>query len=156
MTDDPTSAGPAPVDWLAHDTALRTLRDRLQPSNKQAVFDRLRENGVTRVVVTFDGYGDSGQIEEVTATAGETAVALPPGEVDLRCARWGRPDPEVLSVPVKAALELLAYDYLEQTHDGWEINEGAFGEFVFDVAEGEITLEYSERFIETEVSEHVF
>ena len=52
------------------------------------------------------------------------------------------------------AIERLAYDLLEETHGGWENNEGAYGEFVFDVAERTIRLEYNERVMETEYSEH--
>ena len=42
---------------------------------------------------------------------------------------------------LEAAIETLVYDYLETTHPGWEINDGAFGTFVFDVAERTIERE---------------
>jgi hypothetical protein len=51
---------------------------------------------------------------------------------------------------------VLAYSFLRQTHEGWENNDGAFGDFTFDVAERSITLEYNERYTETNYSEHVF
>lgn len=156
MTQDTPSPILTADDWAARDAALHALRERIQPLNKQAVFDHLREAGVTDVVITFDGCGDSGQIEEVTARAGEVDVPLPSDELDLLVPKWGQPDPERRQVSVREALETQAYDYLEHVHDGWEINDGAFGTFVFDVAKGEITLEYNERFMETEVSEHVF
>ena len=34
---------------------------------------------------------------------------------------------------------------LEQTHGGWENNDGAYGEFTFDVAERTIKLDFNER-----------
>lgn len=50
----------------------------------------------------------------------------------------------------------MAYDLLEQTHAGWEDGEGAFGTFTFSVPDRTITLEHKERFIETELFEHMF
>src|SRR3546814_9296187 len=43
------------------------------------------------------------------------------------------------------AIEDLAYDLLRQTHCGWENNDGAYGEFTFDVTAGTITLDRSEE-----------
>jgi hypothetical protein len=43
-------------------------------------------------------------------------------------------------------VETLAYEVLAMTHCGWENNDGAFGDIVFDVAERTITLEYNERY----------
>jgi hypothetical protein len=54
------------------------------------------------------------------------------------------------------AIEQLAYDFLRETHDGWENNAGAYGDFYFDVAERTITLNYNERFEDSEYTQHVF
>ncbi len=59
-------------------------------------------------------------------------------------------------MPVRDAIEKLAYDFLEEVHDGWENEDGAYGEFVFDVAERTIRLEYNERVMTTSYSEHEF
>ena len=57
---------------------------------------------------------------------------------------------------VDEAVEQLAYDFLSETHGGWENNGGAYGEFTFDVAEGTITLDYNERYTATEFYSHEF
>jgi hypothetical protein len=57
---------------------------------------------------------------------------------------------------LQEAVETLAYDCLEDTHPGWEINHGAFGTFVFDVPDSSITLELHERYIEVNTSSHEF
>ena len=57
---------------------------------------------------------------------------------------------------VRDAIERLAYDFLEVTHDGWENSDGAHGDFIFDVAERAITLDYNERHMESDYSQHVF
>jgi hypothetical protein len=49
---------------------------------------------------------------------------------------------------LQEAIESLVYDYLEETHSGWENNDGAFGTFVFDVPGRLVTLEHNERYTE--------
>ena len=57
---------------------------------------------------------------------------------------------------VQEAVETLVYDLLRQTHGGWEINDGAYGEFVFDVAERTIKLDHNERYASSEKFSHEF
>jgi hypothetical protein len=47
---------------------------------------------------------------------------------------------------VEEAVVELCYGYLEQEHDGWEINDGAFGEFTLNVTELRIALNFNARF----------
>ena len=108
------------------------------------------------MLVTFDGYGDSGQIENIEAKAGDAVVAMPAGEVEIAEAIWDQPEPSRSTVIIADAIERLAYDLLEQTHCGWEHNDGAYGDFTFDVAERTITLDYNERYTASEYSQHVF
>jgi len=112
--------------------------------------------GVTLIVVTFDGYGDSGQIENIEVKASDAVVAMPVGEVQIAEAIWDQPEPNRSTVSIADAIERLAYDLLEQTHCGWENNDGAYGDFTFDVAERTITLDYNERYTASEYSQHVF
>ena len=37
-------------------------------------------------------------------------------------------------------------DYLQQEHDGWEINDGSYGEFTIIVAKRKIELHFNARF----------
>ena len=104
--------------------------------NKTAVFDALAAAGISSVIVTFDGEGDSGQIEEYRCYKGDAADASRTTTIELQQAAWstGRDSTAGIS-PLREAIETLCYDYLEQEHGGWENNDGAFGEFTFDVAE---------------------
>ena len=72
-------------------------------------------------------------------------VALPSGQVEIASAVWGQAEPERTTMTVHDAIERLVYDFLGKTHDGWENNDGAYGDFTFDVAERTITLDYNER-----------
>jgi hypothetical protein len=148
---------PAPVsDWEIKRAEHERRDAGLRAVNKTAVFDALAAAGITIVVVAFDGYGDSGQIENVEAKAGEDLVALPSGEVEIVLAVWDQADPERTAMTVHDAIELLVFDCLGMTHDGWENSDGAYGDFTFDVAERTITLDYNERYMQSEYSLHVF
>jgi hypothetical protein len=143
-------------DWGAKSAAHNRLHEELQPRNKAALFDALAAAGVTHVVVGFDGYGDSGQIENIEVKAGDATVAMPQADIEIARAVWGEAEPERSLVSIGDAIERLAYDFLEQTHGGWEDNDGAYGDFTFDVAARAITLDYNERTTASEYSQHLF
>ena len=156
MTDVTPSYDPAAA-WAAIEAqhAARTrLADEVRPANKTALLDALAAAGISSVVVTFDGSGDSGQIEGVDARIGDTATELPATAVEITSPLWEGAGLETRTLPLAEAIEQLAYDLLEETHDGWENNDGAFGEFTFDVAEGVIRLDHNERFETSEYSGH--
>jgi hypothetical protein len=146
----------APSDWEAKRAAQDRLRAELQPLNKAALFEALATAGVTLVVVSFDGYGDSGQIENVEVKAGDTVVPMPECTIEIAEAVWDQPEPNHTSLRITDVIELLVYDLLNDTHCGWENNDGAYGDFTFDVAERTITLDYNERYTASDYSQHVF
>lgn len=67
MTDvSPAICEAAPWATMDVEWANRTrLAEEAMPANKTALFDALATAGITRVVIVFDGAGDSGQIEDV-------------------------------------------------------------------------------------------
>jgi hypothetical protein len=130
--------------------------EAVRPDNKTALFDALAAAGITLVTVTFDGSGDSGQIEDITAQSDDRTVDLPQGEITIATVAWGTDKVTAISMGVEAAIEQLAYDFLSETHGGWENNDGAYGEFSFDVAARTITLDYNERYTATEFYSHEF
>jgi len=158
MTEPTTT--PAPAFDLAAREAERRAREAAQaairPANKTILFTALSTAGITRVDVCFDGYGDSGQIESIDAKAGRAGVPLPEATVTLTIIGWRDTDPTERTLSVHDAIEHFVYDCLAQTHGGWENNEGAFGTFLFDVADQSITLDYNQRFEDVESFEHAF
>lgn len=161
MTDEnptpPATPIPDCTDFLLRYQAFEARAAELHPVNKTALFAVLRDADISKVVVRFDGYGDSGQIEEVTAFGPEDGErSLPASEVAITKIYFGQDEPETLSEPLAEAIETLAYAFLESTHGGWENNEGAYGEFRFDVAAGTITLDYKERIESVEHYSHEF
>jgi len=92
--------------------------------------------GITRVTADYDGGGDSGQLESVRLYQGTDE-------------RTESVDPELVT-----RVEQLLYDLLEVRHGGWENNEGAFGEFQWDVVSDALTHEHNARFTDYDVSTH--
>jgi len=134
MNDTTEKSSSAPVD------DARTF-------DKEIVFAALTEAGIHRVSIDYDGGGDSGQIEGIEAwDANDQSIPFP-ADTKIKLAPDYPQDPGA-EQNLEAAVETLAWHYLEQRHDGWENNDGAFGVFVFDVPGRLITLEHNERYTE--------
>lgn len=116
---------------------------------KQAVIPFLREAGIVTVEVRFDGYGDSGAVEECTCIDG-TGKQVPCPEVIVEEERDDGPGDAApqRQVTLYSALEELTYFALERHHPGWEDNEGAVGTLEIDVAAESFTLDCKVRYIE--------
>jgi hypothetical protein len=89
------------------------------------LIEQLRELGVHTVTADYDGYGDGGQIEDPQF-----------GGIDV-------------PTPTMRAVEDLFYALLEQLYSGWEIDDGSFGQFRWDVAADKIGLVHNARIQET-------
>jgi hypothetical protein len=161
MTDpsQPVATIDAQAAWqryLEQAAARDALFETLLPDNQSAIFDVLASAGVVTVLVTFDGYGDSGQIELITATGPDGEMTLP----DLAVS-YASPGDLTSEDPVNRkqmllsdAIETLCYDLLRSTHAGWENNDGAFGDFTFDVAARTISLDHNDRYTAIESYAH--
>jgi hypothetical protein len=118
---------------------------------KKAILPRLQDAGIDRVEIRFDGSGDSGAVEECVCLDATGApmpcpdVTLLEGEAD-KADRTGSAELHSLG----QVLEQLTYLALERHHPGWEINDGACGELVIDVAEATFVLDCSLRFTATD------
>lgn len=55
---------------------------------------------------------------------------------------------------LREIIEDVCYAALSETHGGWENNDGAYGDFTFDVPHRTITLEFNERYTATDYYEH--
>jgi hypothetical protein len=121
--------------------------------NKRVVFDALVAAGIATVNVEFDGEGDSGQIQGIAADGSAEVPHIP---VELQQAAWGTGKVDSTQTTLRDAIERLCYDYLEQQQGGWENNDGAFGEFIFSVAERKIELEFNARFSDSTLFNYSF
>ncbi len=158
---DPAAASADPAvalaKFLAEAQEKRALEATVLPDNKAALFDGLRLVGIAHVTVRFDGYGDSGQIEEIDARNEAGApVDLPEARIVVSDIDWESREPVQRPVPLHQAIEEMVYDFLSDTHGGWENCDGAYGEFCFDARARTIHLDYNERFTSSELFTHEF
>ena len=159
---EPTLAAPMPpssIDFatiFAAQVEHSARADALRPINRDRLFDGLTAADITHVTVTFDGEGDSGQIESIGAWTGEQAVDFPAVEILYAALTWDNPEVELRQLSLEDVVEQLAYDFLADTHGGWENNDGAYGEFCFDASARSIHLEFNERFTSSELFTHDF
>src|SRR5208282_4394248 len=148
MTNDTPQSDTQAIDfsWLAKSQQHARRAAEALPGNKAALFDALASAGITSVSVKFDGYGDSGQIEQIEARAGDALAELPADQIEFVEPVYGDPEEVERSThTVTDAIETLVYAFLEQTHGSWEDNDGAYGDFTFDVGNRTITLDYNGR-----------
>jgi hypothetical protein len=115
---------------------------------KGVIFEALRAANITEVQIEFEGNSDDGQFEEIAAFRDGAPVDFPELRVVL-------PDDDD-GCDLKEAIATICCDLLEDTHAGWEINEGSYGEFRLDVVNGTFTLEFNGRYIEVETETHRF
>lgn len=123
-------------------------------ANKEAVFAALAAAGIATVTVSFDGEGDSGQIADIAVDGKVTR--LPDVRVECQLVPLGAETPVCGQTTLHLAIDALCYDYLAQEHGGWENNDGAYGEFVFDVAQRRVELDFNARFSDSVNSTHTF
>lgn len=134
----------------------KELCAKVNELNKAVLFDALAPAGITIITVDFDGEGDSGQINGVSALAGDQPADLPATQITIQQLRWGQTEATSSEFTLEGAIEALCYDYLEQKHDGWENNEGGYGDFHIDVDKRTIELVFNGRFTETFIETHTF
>jgi hypothetical protein len=137
--------------------------------NKELVFDLMKEHGITTITVNFNGEGDSGQIEDIFLNhplGDDQGVADQFFDEELEGVRisngyrYGPNGPELCwkegPCKVRALVESVCYSVLEKEYGGWENNDGAYGEFVFDGESRKVSLEMNTRYTEVSTENRVF
>lgn len=128
--------------------------------NKDIVFDILEKEGVDSFEVLFDGSGDSGQIDEISLDDKLLKKKMSGCKVK-NGTRWN-PDTNSWSpvwednVNLQSLIEGVCYEVLEENFGGWEINDGSFGTFLFDVKKRKVSLTMNERVTEVNTNEYKF
>ena len=133
------------------------------------LFDTLAQTKVSSIEVSFEGCGDSGQIESVDYTdANGKGIdeayldkVIVKGSEKTSYHQWDEKKKEMVLTEaregnVREIIEEVCYDKLGASHGGWELNEGSYGTFHFDVSTRKVRLEYNERIEEVRTSEESF
>ena len=126
--------------------------------DKAADYAALAALGIARIDVTYDGCGDSGCIDTVTAygAAGQIIEMLPETNVTIRVrdTEWNEEAQSYQTrfaerrVSVRDAVVHWCYELLEDHFPGWEIDGGADGTITIDVKKRRGQLEHEARYTE--------
>ncbi len=133
--DLPLAASPTDSPSLVeyHRRSLENVRERLPQAARE-----LAALGVTCVIVEYDGCNDSGQIESIDYLGADSTKIDPSGKVTMS----------------EDALMDLLYDLTQARHPGWENNDGAFGDFSWDVTTNTLIHSHTDRYMEYNTTEH--
>lgn len=121
-------------------------------AQKNLVFDLCNQS----FEVSFDGYGDSGQIEEIDLPE-EILNKEVKGVKISNGYTWKNGKMEEIleeTNSLQGVIGNICYCMLEKMQSGWEINEGSFGTFKFDFETRKVTLDFNERYVESKQYEY--
>ena len=86
---------------------------------------QLRILGITEVSAEYEGYGDSGNVEDITLQPSGTALLS----------------------ELSGQLEDFAWALAYQQHPGFENNDGGYGTLTWDLLKDSINLDHADRFV---------
>ena len=92
-----------------HDAYAAACRDCLR-TNLDSLLATLSTAAVRCVTITFDGSGDSGQIEDIECDADHDPLSDDTISVDWLCVGWHEPTPERVTRTLRDAIETFAYE----------------------------------------------
>ncbi len=160
---------PKMTDIMAQIKADQIKKGDRVKYHSNLLFDTLAQTKVSSIEVSFEGCGDSGQIESVDYTdANGKGIdeaylnkIIVKGSEKTSYHQWDEKKKMLVKTEpregnVREIVEEICYDKLGASHGGWEINEGSYGTFLFDVAARKVSLEYNERIEEVRTSEESF
>ena len=160
---------PKMTDIMAQIKAEQIKKGDRVKYHSNLLFDTLAQTKVSSIEVSFEGCGDSGQIESVDYTdANGKGIdeayldkVIVKGSAKTSYHKWDEKTKKLVKTEategnVREIIEEICYDKLGASHGGWEINEGSYGTFHFDVAGRKVNLEYNERIEEVRTSEENF
>jgi hypothetical protein len=112
---------------------LDNVRRHLPEARRQ-----LQAAGIDRVHILYDGCGDSGCIESITYTDEHGSTVDPAGTLAM----------------TEEQLMDLFYDLTQARHPGWENNDGAYGEFDWNLSDDALKHTHNDRFTDYDTTEH--
>ena len=120
------------TDFYAQMLEARKRAAEQRVETRAALLVELRALGVTSIEMQYEGYGDSGNVEEVLVS----------------------PDTITLTEEMRRRVEDFGWDFAYALSPGFENNEGGYGELTWALATDKIDVSHSNRYIETNTTEH--
>lgn len=113
---------------------------------------KLADIGITGVFISYEGSGDSGNIEAITYTKEEVHDIADLGAIYDNGIEYNN-NLQTLNSSLYADIENFAYDALLNDIEDWYNNEGGFGYVILHVQTGDYQIFNSVRYYQTE--EHI-
>ena len=125
---------------------------KTKKTDRERLFQTLAKLGIASFTVEFEGESDNGQIEDVNLPATIQATRVNGTRYDTD-QEWSYERQQYVPrvEKRKTVMEVaqgIVNDILEERHGGWEINDGAYGTFKFNVPTQKITLTFHERIMD--------
>jgi hypothetical protein len=132
-------------DFFANYLRLAEERKQAAAAQLKAACAPLASVGIKQITWSYDGSGDSGDMEGryITNVHGQCS------EKDYAAAIKGL-DQELQKQLTLEELEKAVWELLP---DGFEVNDGGYGEVILDTAARAISVQHNARITETEYSE---
>jgi len=114
----------------------------------------LHQHGIQNVTVSFEGSGDSGQIEDISYHPSHgfdpktATIEHHVSTSQFEDGQWVRTT-ALTRTSINEAVDELTYSYLQETGVDWYNNDGGYGELVIDVAHGTFSLDINVRYTES-------
>lgn len=128
---DAQPAAPSLLDEALHrdrvDRGMALVREQAE---RVALRAELLALGADELTGHYDGYGDSGNVEDISATKG--------GE------------PIELSDDLTQRLDSFIWSLGYNRHPGFENNEGGYGDVLWNLTDDKIELDHADRYIHSE------
>lgn len=148
-------------DVFARIAEMKTRASRRYVTNKDSVMRSMKRHAIPKLRVFYSGGGDSGCVEGVEFVglsdddvSSPQTIKVSIAKVTSRFADGTWIDEEVKArVSLYEAAETFAYDWLEANHPGWENNDGADGEIIFDLEAGKVFLTHNSHYTETDTTQ---
>lgn len=105
--------------------AARLEEEAAQSARRVDLLGKLRAAGLTRIEARYDGYGDSGNVVDITGGMGNE---------------------------LEEAVSTFVWDFAYGRHPGFENSEGGQGTLTWDTASDRITLRHEDNYIEVDVT----
>ncbi len=105
----------------------RAEREAANKAARAELIAQLRAIGITEVTAEYEGYGDSGNVEDITVQPNGIEIA---GDLSTK-------------------LEDFAWSFAYEHHPGFENNEGGYGTLTWDISVDSITLDHADRYVES-------
>ena len=134
------------IEDILKEMAAEEQRNREHlPAAKAVLCDALTARGIATVSIGYDGEGDSGQVNDITALDPDRqSVSLDP-PVSLALHKSEQP---TSYDTLYEALDDFAWMALQAYHDGFVNNDGGCGTITIDAAKRTVTVDHNDRVID--------